>query len=85
MCAVLYYCHRVSTQLQLTNISYAIPVLAYYRSYVASRKLRLSRFQDKRHTTHRPSLPHKRGGTNDIIGIVACSGLNQLRHCVPQT
>ena len=24
MCTVIYYCHRLSTQLQLTNISYII-------------------------------------------------------------
>jgi len=34
---VLYYCHRVSTQLQLTNISYIItpiiPMYAFMASY----------------------------------------------------
>ena len=28
---VLYYCHRVSTQLQLTNISYSAPAYEFFR------------------------------------------------------
>jgi hypothetical protein len=28
---VLYYCHRVSTQSQLTNISYQLPTLKYHQ------------------------------------------------------
>jgi len=28
---VLYYCHRVSTQLQLTNISYVINLIVWQR------------------------------------------------------
>jgi hypothetical protein len=28
---VLYYCHRVSTQLQLTNISYIINLISWQR------------------------------------------------------
>jgi hypothetical protein len=30
-CTVLYYCHRVSTQLQLTNISYRVIYLQTFR------------------------------------------------------
>ena len=36
---LLYYCHRVSTQLQLTNISYHISIISYilsYQSYIIS-------------------------------------------------
>ena len=33
---VLYYCHRVSTQLQLTNISYHILLIATELSLVGS-------------------------------------------------
>jgi len=35
---VLYYCHRVSTQLQLTNISYIVSCIIYHTiSYTVSR------------------------------------------------
>ena len=36
MCTVLYYCHRVSTQLQLTNTSYhIIHILVIFRLRLA--------------------------------------------------
>ena len=33
---VLYYCHRVSTQLQLTNISYHMPSIARSQDLVST-------------------------------------------------
>ena len=39
---VLYYCHRVVTQLQLTNISYHISVVMQFVNFVASKTLRIN-------------------------------------------